>query len=188
MTSSSPLSAERLEGLIREAAEEAARSVASQFIPRVSEECDQYYEFVGVHDGDHTPMYHDDAAAEASPFVFANSVDNTNGTAFPPGIETLEKWGETVVVQRNLKVHGRTFQEVLEWAEFSSYRKYVLDHKNPGPVLADLKAFLICAGADNMKGLVTSEPIPGTSVPRLRRPAVKSQVKEESGKEASSTS
>jgi hypothetical protein len=134
-------------------------------------------------------MYHDGsrAAGDTSPFVFANSVDNTNGTAFPPGIETLEKWGETVVPP-GLKVSGRTFKEVLECEEFASYRETVLEYKNPGPVLADLKAFLICAGADNMKGLVTSEPIPGTSVPRLRRPAVKSQVKEESGKEASSTS
>ena len=201
MTSSSPLPAERLVEVIHEAAEAAARRVVSQFIPAVSEDGDQCYEFVGnrpppppvhdgVHEGDHTPMYHDGsrAAVDTSPFVFTNSVDNTNGTAFPPGIETLEKWGETVVNQRNLKVYGRTFQEVLEWAEFSSYRKYVLDHKNPGPVLADLKAYLICAGANNMKGLVTSAPIPGTLVPRLCRPAVKSQVKEESGKEASSTS
>ena len=199
MASSSLVSAERLEGLICEAAEKAARSVASQFIPIDSEDCDRYYEFVGnqppppvhdgVHEGDHTPMYHDGsrAAVDTSPFVFTNSVDNTNGTAFPPGIQTLEKWGETVV-PRGLKVTGRTFKEVLEWEEFASYRKTVLEYKNPGPVLADLKAYLICAGANNMKGLVTSEPIPGTLVPRLRRPAVKSQVKEESGKEASSTS
>ena len=188
MTSPSPVSEEHLEGLIRAAAAEAAKSVASQFIPAVAKsqpagfiptaECDTY-EFIGNPD---TPMHHDSSNAATEK---AKPVADTKGTAFPPGVESLEKWGETVV-RYGRRMVGKTYQELLG-EEFAWYRKYVLDQEDAGPGLADFQAFLIRAGANTIPGTVTSEPIPGTSEPRLRRPAVKRQVKE-SGKEASSTS
>jgi hypothetical protein len=186
MTSSSPVSAEHLAGLIRAAAAEAAKSVASQFIPAVARSQPagfignpDTYEFIGNPD---TPMHHDSSNAATTK---AKPVADTKGTAFPPGVESLEQWGETVV-RYGRRMVGKTYQELLG-EEFAWYRKYVLDQKDAGPGLADFQAFLIRAGANTMKGTVTSEPIPGTSVPRLRRPSVKNQAKE-NGKAASSNS
>ena len=148
-----------MQQMIEDAVKELTARIQEMFVLRSTGE-EHYFEFVM-------------AEKEAS-----NTEDQGNKEAlnsgirpdisigFPPGINSLEEWGETVVtfgIKKDLN-----YAELLA-DEHIGYRKFVMAQKDPNAKLRDLKNFFERAGC--WQKLPESDPIPGTTTPRRRRKA-----------------
>jgi len=152
---------DEVHAMVRQAMEEATQSVMTKLSQIMWDEDDLVSEPVGP-----SNSYPEDDVTSEMNFT---GKDYSSGLDFPPGISSMEEWGETVV-KIGRAVRDRTYVELLG-KEFADYRKYVLAQRHPGGALRDFKAFIIRSSVAGHGVETCSEPIPGTAGPRYRRPA-----------------
>ena len=146
--------------MIEEAVGELTARIKEMFVLRGTGE-EVHYEFVMAEK--ETSSTEDQGNKEA----LNSGIRPDMSIVFPPEINSLDEWGETVVTFGQAK-KGLTYTELLA-DEHSDYRKFVMAQKDPNPLLRDLKNFFERAGCGQKLHESQSAPIPGTTIPRTRR-------------------
>ena len=80
----------------------------------------------------------------------------------PPGVESLEQWGETEILHGKV-CKGRSYRDVAGSTEATDvrYLKFVRAQKEPGPFLLDFQKYVEAFAAAHDRPCR-----PGTSIPR----------------------
>ena len=177
------LSQSEMQQLISEAATKAATKAAKEVADRVLEQ----FVFCGTADAAEYELVTAEKETSNTEEEGSNTEDrgddklnggiHSNGSTgpdFPPGIASLEDWGESVVDWKSI-VKGATYAELRD-DTYRGYREWAMkQRKRKSAGVMDLKNYFQRAGVGKkINGTeFYSEPIPGTTKPRLRRRASK---------------
>jgi len=165
------LSQSEMQQLISEAATKAATKAAARVLEQFAlcgkGDTAEYELVTAEEEGSNTEDQGDD---KLNGGIHSNG---STGPRFPPGIAPVEDWGESVVDWKSI-VKGATYAE-LQDDTYRDYRDWVMKQKRPSALVADLQNYVRRAGVrKKINGTeFYSEPIPGTTKPRLRRRASK---------------
>ena len=173
------LSQSEMQQLISEAAKEAAKEAAArvleQFVLCGTGDAAEYELVTAEKETSNTEEEGSNTEDQGDDKLNGRIHSNVStGPGFPPGIASMEEWGESVVNWQSV-VRGVTYAELRD-DTYHTYREWLMKQRQPrSAMMADLQNYMRRAGfGKKINGTeFHSEPIPGTTAPRLRRRASK---------------